>query len=126
RWEGYNLPLAAMAALRRPALALDVGAHPEVIGDAAHLCRDIAEMAEKAGTILESQTVAPRGSPLPSGREEGADVPPHELPGPPRDGLMHRHSSWLETLAPPAPLPGGRGVHIAAKRGSWSRIVDRH
>jgi glycosyltransferase involved in cell wall biosynthesis/2-polyprenyl-3-methyl-5-hydroxy-6-metoxy-1,4-benzoquinol methylase len=51
-WEGFNLPLAEMQWLNRPALAFDVGAHPEVILHPWYLCRDNSEMAEKACALL--------------------------------------------------------------------------
>ena len=52
RWEGFNLPLAEMQWLGRPALAFDLGAHPEVVADPWYLCRDADEMVEKTGTVL--------------------------------------------------------------------------
>jgi glycosyltransferase involved in cell wall biosynthesis len=51
-WEGFNLPIVEMHWLRRPALALDLAAHPEVIGDPWYLCADIDAMADKAAAIL--------------------------------------------------------------------------
>lgn len=58
-WEGFNLPLAEMQWLGRPALVLDGGAHPEVVADAWYLCRDLEQMADKADRVLS----APPGSP---------------------------------------------------------------
>lgn len=55
RWEGFNLPLAEMQQLGRPVLVLDVGAHPEVVASPQQLCRDEAEMANKAVAVLEGQ-----------------------------------------------------------------------
>ena len=52
RWEGFNLPLVEMQWLNRPVLALDVGAHPEVILHPWFLCRNEEEMAEKIITLL--------------------------------------------------------------------------
>ena len=51
-WEGFNLPLAEMQWLGRPALAFDLAAHPEVAVDPWYLCRDLTEMAAKATAIL--------------------------------------------------------------------------
>ena len=52
RWEGFNLPLAEMQWLERPALAFDVGAHPEVVVHPWFLCRDLDEMTGKARDLL--------------------------------------------------------------------------
>lgn len=52
RWEGFNLPLAEMQWLDRPALAFDLAAHPEVILHPWFLCSDLAAMAGKAVAIL--------------------------------------------------------------------------
>jgi glycosyltransferase involved in cell wall biosynthesis/cephalosporin hydroxylase len=54
-WEGFNLPLAEMQWLGRPALVFDVGAHPEVIAHPWYMCRDAAEMAVKAGDLLNGR-----------------------------------------------------------------------
>lgn len=51
-WEGFNLPLAEMQWLGRPAFAFDVGAHREVIADHADLCADVDEMADKLAALL--------------------------------------------------------------------------
>jgi glycosyltransferase involved in cell wall biosynthesis len=62
-WEGFNLPLVEMQYLERPALALAVGAHPEVIVDPWFLCRDIEDMGFKAAMILDRQSPpAPPGA----------------------------------------------------------------
>ena len=62
-WEGFNLPLAEMQALRRPAVAFDIGAHPEVIAHPWFLCRTLEEMAGKAVEVLQG------GGPPPEERE---------------------------------------------------------
>ena len=54
-WEGFNLPLAEMQWLERPALAFDLGAHPEVVCDPWYLCRDADQMGEKACQILRGE-----------------------------------------------------------------------
>jgi glycosyltransferase involved in cell wall biosynthesis len=54
-WEGFNLPLAEMQWLNRPALVFDVAAHPEVVIHPWYLCRDNDEMADKAVAILREQ-----------------------------------------------------------------------
>lgn len=51
-WEGFNLPLAEMQWINKPALAFNIGAHPEVIVHPWFLCQDIAEMARKAIELL--------------------------------------------------------------------------
>ncbi len=57
-WEGFNLPLAEMQWLDRPAFALNCGAHPEVILDSWYLSADINEMASKAhGTVRRRRTL---------------------------------------------------------------------
>ncbi len=55
RWEGFNLPIVEMQWLHRPALALDLAAHPEVIGDPWYLCTNIHAMADKAAALLSGQ-----------------------------------------------------------------------
>lgn len=51
-WEGFNLPLAEMQWLDRPALAFNVAAHPEVVADPWLLCDNLDEMAAKAEQLL--------------------------------------------------------------------------
>jgi len=51
-WEGFNLPLAEMQWLGKPALVFDRAAHPEVVCDPWFLCRDLDEMADKAARLL--------------------------------------------------------------------------
>ena len=52
RWEGFNLPLAELQWLGRPALAFNLGAHPEVIAHPWLLCDSAEEMADKAIRLL--------------------------------------------------------------------------
>ena len=52
RWEGFNLPVAEMQWLNRPALAYDLAAHPEVILHPWFLCLDLPEMVDKSAAIL--------------------------------------------------------------------------
>lgn len=54
-WEGFNLPLAEMQWAGRPALTLDVAAHPEVVAHPWYLCRDTAEMTAKATELLDGK-----------------------------------------------------------------------
>jgi glycosyltransferase involved in cell wall biosynthesis len=54
-WEGFNLPLAEMQWLDRPALAFDVGAHAEVILHQWYLCRDAGEMAARIVDVLKGR-----------------------------------------------------------------------
>jgi glycosyltransferase involved in cell wall biosynthesis len=54
-WEGFNLPLAEMQWLRRPVLALDAGAHAQVIAHPWFLCRDVEEMATRAAEVLQGR-----------------------------------------------------------------------
>lgn len=51
-WEGFNLPIAEMQWLDRPALAFNLGGHPEVIAEPWLLCENVAEMAAKLVTLL--------------------------------------------------------------------------
>jgi glycosyltransferase involved in cell wall biosynthesis len=55
QWEGFNLPLAEMQWLGRPALVFDIGAHPEVVFHPWYLCRDLGAMTTKASRILRGQ-----------------------------------------------------------------------
>ncbi|HYP13436.1 MAG TPA: glycosyltransferase, partial [Bryobacteraceae bacterium] len=57
QWEGFNLPLAEMQWLGKPVLALDIGAHPEVVVDKWYLCRDEDELASKALQLLRAPRV---------------------------------------------------------------------
>ncbi len=54
-WEGFNLPLAEMQWLQKPALAFDLAAHPEVVVHPWFLCADAADMAEKVSFILSDR-----------------------------------------------------------------------
>lgn len=54
-WEGFNLPLAEMQWAGRPALALDMAAHPEVVAHPWYLCRDTVEMIAKATELLDGK-----------------------------------------------------------------------
>lgn len=58
RWEGFNLPLAEMQQAGRPALAFDLGAHPEVVAHPWLLCRDEPEMLDKALACLSGKGIA--------------------------------------------------------------------
>ena len=60
RWEGFNLPLAEMQWLDRPALVFDLAAHPEVVMHPWFLCRDSAEMIEKSIEILAGRGIDPQ------------------------------------------------------------------
>jgi len=63
RWEGFNLPVVEMQWLSRPAVAFNLGGHPEVIADPWLLCEDEAEMAGKLVQLLRGETpvdLAPR------------------------------------------------------------------
>jgi glycosyltransferase involved in cell wall biosynthesis len=51
-WEGFNLPLAEMQWLGRPALVFNLGAHSEVVAHPWYLCRDINDMVTKAQELL--------------------------------------------------------------------------
>ena len=55
-WEGFNLPIAEMQWLGRPALAFNLGAHPEVIADPWLLCEDGREMAAKLVKLLHGES----------------------------------------------------------------------
>jgi glycosyltransferase involved in cell wall biosynthesis len=51
-WEGFNLPVAEMQWIDRPALAFNLGAHPEVIAEPWLLCENSKEMAAKLTSLL--------------------------------------------------------------------------
>lgn len=53
-WEGFNLPIAEMQILRKPALAFNRGAHPEIIAHPWLLCETIGEMQRKARELLRA------------------------------------------------------------------------
>ena len=53
-WEGFNLPLAEMHRLGRPAFALDIGAHREAAVDEAYLAADIAQLADRLAERLRA------------------------------------------------------------------------
>jgi glycosyltransferase involved in cell wall biosynthesis len=59
RWEGFNLPLAEMFWLGKPALAFNLAAHPEVVPDPWFLADDVADMAAKAAWLLQGGSIAP-------------------------------------------------------------------
>jgi glycosyltransferase involved in cell wall biosynthesis len=52
-WEGFNLPLAEMQWLNKPAFAYNIGAHPEVIADPWLLSDSLAEMVTKICNLLQ-------------------------------------------------------------------------
>lgn len=54
-WEGFNLPLAEMQWLQKPALAFDLAAHPEVIVHPWFLCTNSVEMVAKADCVLSGK-----------------------------------------------------------------------
>jgi glycosyltransferase involved in cell wall biosynthesis len=58
-WEGFNLPLAEMFWLGKPALAFDVAAHPEVVFDRWYLAAGVEEMSAKAAWVLQGASVVP-------------------------------------------------------------------
>ena len=53
KWEGFNLPLVEMQWNRRPVLAFNLAAHPEVTADPWLLCGTIEEMTDKAVRLLQ-------------------------------------------------------------------------
>jgi len=57
-WEGFNLPIVEMQQLNRPALAFNLGAHPEVIAHPWLLCDSTEEMARKAIRLLTGSAPA--------------------------------------------------------------------
>ncbi len=69
-WEGYNLPLVELLRQGTPALALEIGAHAEVVPDPWFLGPDTGHLAAKAVAILENGGAA-------SARLQGASVQAH-------------------------------------------------
>ena len=59
QWEGFNLPLAEMFWLGKPAVAFNLAAHPEVVPDPWFLAEDVSEMAAKTAWILRQVPVVP-------------------------------------------------------------------
>jgi glycosyltransferase involved in cell wall biosynthesis len=59
QWEGFNLPLAEMFWLERPALAFDLAAHPEVVPNRWFLARDAADMAARSLLVLQGSGAVP-------------------------------------------------------------------
>lgn len=57
-WEGFNLPLVELLRLDTPALALDIGAHSEVVPDPWFLANDTCALAAKAVVILNNPAIA--------------------------------------------------------------------
>ncbi len=62
-WEGFNLPVAEMQWIDRPALAFNLGAHPEVIAEPWLLCESNQEMAAKLTCLLNDNGTAGNGAP---------------------------------------------------------------
>jgi len=58
-WEGFNLPLAEMQWIGKPALVFAVGAHPEVVAHPWYLCVDTLEMSKKAAQLMRGQGLQP-------------------------------------------------------------------
>jgi glycosyltransferase involved in cell wall biosynthesis len=58
-WEGFNLPLAEMFWLGKPALAFNLAAHPEVVPDPWFLVDDVGDMAAKAAWLMQAGPVSP-------------------------------------------------------------------
>ncbi|MEA5597536.1 glycosyltransferase [Rivularia sp. UHCC 0363] len=61
-WEGFNLPLAEMQWLQKPALVFNLAAHPEVVVHPWFLCNDTAEMVSKANNVLSGSIPAQASS----------------------------------------------------------------
>jgi glycosyltransferase involved in cell wall biosynthesis/cephalosporin hydroxylase len=109
RWEGFNLPLAEMQWLGRPALAFDVAAHPEVVADPWYLCRDVADMAAKASEILRG------GGPDEDARRAALD----------RFRARFRWEAFTSTCASAfADLVAGRPLPAVAGRRGGVVVVD--
>jgi len=56
RWEGFDLPLAEAMAFRKPVVAYDVGAHPELVqhGKNGFLARDSSEFFSSVETLIRN------------------------------------------------------------------------
>ena len=61
-WEGFNLPLAEMQWLGRPAFALNIGAHPEIVVHPWLLSATVQEMAGKVVAYLAGKNVPELGA----------------------------------------------------------------
>ncbi len=62
-WEGFNLPVAEMQWIDRPAVAFNLGAHPEVVAEPWLLCESPREMAAKLTCLLNGDGVEGNGAP---------------------------------------------------------------
>jgi glycosyltransferase involved in cell wall biosynthesis len=58
-WEGFNLPLAEMQYEDKPAFALNLAAHPEVVVSPEQLCADAEDMAAKLARALRAREAPP-------------------------------------------------------------------
>lgn len=56
KWEGFNLPLAEMQAIEKPAFVFNLAAHPEVVVHPWFLCETNEDMAKKISLIFSRQT----------------------------------------------------------------------
>jgi glycosyltransferase involved in cell wall biosynthesis len=54
RWEGFNLPIAELQWQGKPAFALDLAAHPEVVCDSWFLARDEKDLARRIELFLDA------------------------------------------------------------------------
>jgi glycosyltransferase involved in cell wall biosynthesis len=52
QWEGFNLPLAEMQWIKKPAFVFDLAAHPEVVVHPWFLCDNNEDMAKKISLTL--------------------------------------------------------------------------
>ncbi|HYO80752.1 MAG TPA: glycosyltransferase, partial [Bryobacteraceae bacterium] len=59
-WEGFNLPLAEMQWLGKPAFVFDAGAHCEVAAHPHFVCRDLPEMTERLAGWLQGRRLDER------------------------------------------------------------------
>jgi glycosyltransferase involved in cell wall biosynthesis len=59
KWEGFNIPLVAAQANRKPVIAFNVGAHPEVVinGKTGYLVKTHDEFKESMEKLLENKSV---------------------------------------------------------------------
>jgi glycosyltransferase involved in cell wall biosynthesis len=57
-WEGFNLPLAEMQWLGKPAFVLDAGAHREVAAHPHFVCRDLPDMGIRVSAWLHGKGLA--------------------------------------------------------------------
>jgi len=113
-WEGFNLPVAEMQWIDCPALAFNVGAHPEVIAEPWLLCESNKEMAAKLTRLLDSNGLNGNRAPeLPARFEEFRT----------RRRWEFTLAAWQEQIVQAASERQAEVAQVSAKSREERRIV---